>query len=245
MYVLVTIRYMGGNMDVKRKVIIAGAATLVLTAGASVATAAVMSSGPVDSSGVIHGCWSDKAINGSHVLVLQDAGTSCPNGTTAISWNQSGPQGPAGPPGPQGATGPAGPSGPPGPTGPPGSSAPVDIGTVTLNLDWSNLGSSTCTLSNLSGPSQSSLTVAPSIQNTPGIYGCLVSGFDSSTPTVFLTTTRWLKNPSGTNGPQEFPSGWSIALEAGQSPGSVLIGSNSYGNPPDVMQWNFMAYPHN
>jgi hypothetical protein len=29
--------------------------------------------------------------------VLQDAGTRCPKGTTAIAWNQ---QGPAGPPGP-------------------------------------------------------------------------------------------------------------------------------------------------
>jgi len=225
-----------------RKIVIVGV-TVLAVAGGGTAAAAVVSGSPVDSSGVIHGCWSDKAINGSHVLVLQDAGKSCPNGTTAISWNQSGPQGPAGLPGPQGATGPAGPSGPPGPTGPPGSSAPVDIGTVTLNLDWSNLGSSTCTLTNLSGPSQSSLTVAASIQNTPGIYGCLVSGFDSSIPIVFLTTTRSYQYSRGLT--TEYPAEWSIASEAGQSPGSILIGSNFYGNPPDVMQWNFMAYPHN
>ena len=78
-----------------RKVIIAGVGALVLIAGASAATAAVMSSGPVDSSGVIHGCYSNEAFNGSHVFVLQDAGTSCPRGTTAISWNEQGPAGPS------------------------------------------------------------------------------------------------------------------------------------------------------
>jgi hypothetical protein len=41
------------------------------------------------------------------VIVLQDANANCPRGTTAISWNQTGPAGPAGP---AGATGPAGPS---------------------------------------------------------------------------------------------------------------------------------------
>jgi len=48
-----------------------------------------MSSGPVDSSGVIHGCYTNTALNGSHVFVLQDAGTNCPRGTTPISWNQA------------------------------------------------------------------------------------------------------------------------------------------------------------
>ena len=91
-----------------RKVIIAGATALILTAGASAATAAVMSSGPVDSSGVIHGCWTTMAARDrSHVFMLQDAGTSCAKGTTAISWNMRGPTGPAGAVGPAGATGPS------------------------------------------------------------------------------------------------------------------------------------------
>lgn len=83
-------------MNMKRKVIIAGATALVLTAGASVATAAVISGGPVDSSGVIHGCYTNRALKGSHVFVLQDAGTSCPRGTTAVSWNEQGPAGTSG-----------------------------------------------------------------------------------------------------------------------------------------------------
>jgi hypothetical protein len=77
-----------------RKVIITGTAALILATGSGIAAAAVLSGGPVDSSGVIHGCYSSRALNGSHVLVLQDAGTACPSGTTAISWSQ----GPAGPP---------------------------------------------------------------------------------------------------------------------------------------------------
>jgi len=88
-----------------RKTAIVGAAVLILATGSAAAAAAVMAGGPVDSSGIIHGCWSNTAINGSHAFVLQDAGTNCPRGTTAISWDQAGPSGPAGPQGPPGVVG--------------------------------------------------------------------------------------------------------------------------------------------
>ena len=119
-----------------RRIVITGAAALALVAGGTAAGAAI-ASGPIDSQGVIHGCWTNAAINGTHVFVMQDAGTNCPKGTTAISWNQTGPQGPAGAAGRAGATGPAGPAGPvgntgpagpigaPGPTGPAGPAGPV------------------------------------------------------------------------------------------------------------------------
>jgi hypothetical protein len=119
-----------------RKMLVTGAVSVALVAGGTAAGAAI-ASGPVDSSGVIHGCWTNAAINGTHVFVLQDAGTNCPRGTTAISWNQTGPQGPAGPAGTVGAAGPAGPAGPigntgpagqagaPGPTGPAGPQGPI------------------------------------------------------------------------------------------------------------------------
>lgn len=100
-------------------ILISAGAGLVLLAGGTTAGAAI-AAGPVDGSGVIHGCWTNTAINGSHVFVLQDAGTTCPKGTTAISWNQQGPAGPAGPVGPAGAIGPQGPAGAPGPQGPKG-----------------------------------------------------------------------------------------------------------------------------
>ena len=131
---------------ISRNVIIAGATTLVLAAGTSIATAAVMSSAsPVDSSGVIHGCWTNAELNGSHVFVLQDSGTSCPKGTTAISWNQAGPAGPAGPQGPAGPTGATGATGPAGPgyeiypVYQPGSAQDVPPGqtaTVTATCNW-------------------------------------------------------------------------------------------------------------
>ena len=87
-----------------RTVLIGTGAVLGLgTDGIAYAAAA----GPV-SSGVIHGCYTTKASNGSHTLVLQDVGTTCPAGDTAIKWNQKGPAGPAGPTGPAGPQGPAG-----------------------------------------------------------------------------------------------------------------------------------------
>jgi Collagen triple helix repeat (20 copies) len=118
-----------------RRIMITGAAALALVFGGT-AAGATIAAGPVDGSGVIHGCWTSAAVNGTHVFVLQDTGTSCPKGTTAITWNQkgptgatgpAGPAGPAGPPGVQGdkgdtgAQGPSGHDGAPGPAGPAGT----------------------------------------------------------------------------------------------------------------------------
>jgi hypothetical protein len=93
-----------------RRIILTMASALALVAGGTAAGAAI-ASGPVDSSGVVHGCYTTNAIKGSHFFVLQDAGTSCPRGATAIMWNQQGAQGPQGSPGPQGVAGPQGPAG--------------------------------------------------------------------------------------------------------------------------------------
>ena len=107
-----------------------GAATLAgaLAMGGNAAVAAVASSGPVSSTGVVTACYTNAEVNGSHVVVLQDAGTTCPKGTMAVSWNQTGPAGPAGAAGATGATGPAGPAGPAGATGAvgaPGATGPA------------------------------------------------------------------------------------------------------------------------
>jgi len=63
-----------------------------------------------DGSGAIHGCYTDAS---PHVLRVIDTAKTpkCPAETTAINWNQTGPQGP------QGASGPQGPSGLGGVTG--------------------------------------------------------------------------------------------------------------------------------
>jgi hypothetical protein len=86
-----------------RSMLISIAAAMALIAGGTAAGAAI--AGPIDGSGVIHGCWTNAAFNGTHVFVLQDAGTTCPRATTAISWNQQGPAGPVGPAGPAGPAG--------------------------------------------------------------------------------------------------------------------------------------------
>src|SRR5215469_8240462 len=98
-----------------RTVLIGTGAALALVAGGTAAYA--VTAGPIDSSGVIHGCYTTAATNGSHKIVLQNVGTNCASGTTAIKWNQ---KGPAGPQGIQGAQGIQGPQGPPGPQGQPG-----------------------------------------------------------------------------------------------------------------------------
>jgi hypothetical protein len=95
---------------------VAGAAAVALVAGGTAAGAALASSpsGPIDSSGVVHGCYAPQGTKGGYLLELQKAGTGCPKGSTAISWSQKGPQGPTGATGARGATGATGPQGPAG-----------------------------------------------------------------------------------------------------------------------------------
>src|SRR5690349_15807715 len=51
----------GTMITIGPKVIVAGAATLALGAGTGIAAAAMMTSAsPVDSSGVLHGCWTNR-----------------------------------------------------------------------------------------------------------------------------------------------------------------------------------------
>jgi hypothetical protein len=58
-----------------------------------------------DAGGVIHGCY--KSSDGKLRVIDTEAGHTCGSGETAVSWNQTGPQGPTG------ATGPEGPAGEP------------------------------------------------------------------------------------------------------------------------------------
>lgn len=52
----------------------AGAGFVLLAAGTT--AGAAIAGGPVDGAGVIHGCWTNAAVNGTHVFVLQDAGSA-------------------------------------------------------------------------------------------------------------------------------------------------------------------------
>lgn len=191
-----------------RTVVIAGTTALVLAAGASLATAAVMSSaGPVDSSGVIHGCWTDHAVNGSHTFVLQNVGSRCPTGTTAISWNKSGP------PGPTGSPGPSGPSGPPGPSGAAGTVSsldqlngiPCDSGAGTTQLSYGDNGSVSITCATptptTTGSTSSSGSATASPDNTQATAQALPGMECGGSPAVVTGD-----NLAGTSGWWRFSS---------------------------------------
>jgi hypothetical protein len=75
-----------------RKVLIPVAAVLVVLAAAVAATAAIP-----DANGVIHGCRNLKS--GVLRVIDTDKGQTCSKDEAALTWNQTGPQGPAGPPG--------------------------------------------------------------------------------------------------------------------------------------------------
>jgi Collagen triple helix repeat (20 copies) len=119
----------------RRRSVIAAVVVVVVLGGSAAAYAATSS--PVDSSGVIHGCYSNVAVNGSHALVVQDTSSTCPNGTTALNWSQkgaTGATGPAGPKGDAGATGATGPAGSPGASGPAGPAGPSTAGPAGLDV---------------------------------------------------------------------------------------------------------------
>lgn len=90
--------------------------------------------------GVINGCY--KTQNGQ-LRLIDPAMDGCHPSETAISWSQTGPQGPKGDPGPQGPAGPAGAAGPPGPqgatgpqgpAGPQGPPGPTSVRTTGFNV---------------------------------------------------------------------------------------------------------------
>ena len=88
-----------------RIIIISAASGFVLLAAGATAGAAVAAvAGPVDSAGVIHACYANTTGNGQHAVLLENVGTPCPAGMTAISGTQQGPAGATGPQGPDGHT---------------------------------------------------------------------------------------------------------------------------------------------
>jgi hypothetical protein len=122
----------------RSRMVLATTGALLLTGGGT-ALGATLAASPQDTSGVIHGCWTTKAIDGgSHTFVLRNAGTTCPSGTTAISWNRVGPRGPQGVSGPQGPTGQTGGTGPTGAKGDTGAQGPAgsfsDIKTLHVQV---------------------------------------------------------------------------------------------------------------
>jgi len=101
----------------RRGILTAVAAGLaVLVVGGGVALATIPGSG-----GAISGCYSKK--DGT-LRVIDASSATCKTGEAALTWNQTGPQGPKGDPGPQG---PKGDQGPQGPQGPKGDMGPIGL----------------------------------------------------------------------------------------------------------------------
>lgn len=71
----------------------AGAALALVTVGTAAGAAIA---GPVDGSGVIHGCYD----SGGNVRIIDTSAPSCPKGWTSLNWSQQGPAGAMGPAGP-------------------------------------------------------------------------------------------------------------------------------------------------
>src|SRR5258708_37849336 len=78
--------------------ILIGITALVLTAGGAIAYASIPAP-----NGTIDGCYKTSG-PAQGALIIIDSTATCPSGTAALNWNQTGPQGPAGPapPGPRG-----------------------------------------------------------------------------------------------------------------------------------------------
>jgi hypothetical protein len=214
-----------------KSMVIAGGAALVLLAGGTAAGAAI-ASGPVDGSGVIHGCWTNTAINGSHAFILQDAGTACPNGTTAISWNQTGPQGPAGP---AGATGPAGPKGDAGPVGAPGPTGPAGPAGPVGNTGPPGTGATVATLA--SGDTNCS---AGGAQITDGSGDVAYACNGSQGPSGPIGPPG-PAGPQGPQGPQGPVTAYFAHLRTGGNLGSTLAPVAFIAPPSGPIQVNATA----
>lgn len=101
----------------RRRILTAAVAGLaLLVVGGGVALATIPGGG-----GAISGCYSKK--DGT-LRVIDASSATCKTGEAALTWNQTGPQGPKGDPGPQG---PKGDQGPQGPQGPKGDMGPIGL----------------------------------------------------------------------------------------------------------------------
>jgi collagen triple helix repeat protein len=224
-----------------RTVLLATGAAVALTIGGTTAYAAIATSGPVSSNGVVHGCFSTKAVHGSHTLVLQNAGTKCPKGTTAVSWNEkgqagatgrtgatgpagppgsAGATGPAGPPGSAGATGPAGPQGPAGATGPAGPQGPAGATGPAGPANLAALQGSPCTV----GGNASTLNV--SIDSTTGAVTMTCIPLVTISATVTGGSMTAIQISDSTNGSGNLcdssPTSCSFMTQSGDSVRVVL-----------------------
>jgi hypothetical protein len=226
-----------------RTTLISAGAGFVLLAGGTAAGAAI-TGGPVDASGVIHGCWTNAAINGTHVFVLQDAATTCPKGTTAISWNQ---QGPAGATGPQGPAGPAGAAGPPGPAGPQGpAGATGDKGDTGATGPTGDKGDTGATgpqgPPGPQGPAGQGMTSLDSLNGVPcdnGQGSTQLSYASAGTVTIQCATATASPSPSPSPTPSPTSTSPASATDLGTIPCASGLTTDGTGAPAPGAWYKF------
>jgi hypothetical protein len=81
------------NIKLRRVMVIALSATVLAGVGTAAAAAVIRNTTPV-SGGVVNACYKTTAAsNGSHSVLLENAGHACPSGYTDVTWNRTGPSG--------------------------------------------------------------------------------------------------------------------------------------------------------
>lgn len=183
-----------------KKTILAAAVSLGVSGGLAFGLANTFASASVPDSttGVITAC-----MNGDHAVRLIDAqaGATCNNGETQVTWNQSG------------ATGAQGPAGPAGPTGPAGASGAVANGyqIVTANSPYEEAAVT-------NAPYTMTATAnCPSGQSAVGGGYALVSSYDSYSLGQYdpnLGTSQFAYGPMVANGPTSGGNGWTVTMSA-------------------------------
>jgi hypothetical protein len=101
-----------------------------------------------DANGIIHACYK----RSSGTLRIIENAEQCRENETSLTWNQTGPQGPAGVVGPAGLQGPAGPQGQEGPPGPEGPQGPPGRSGQLTTLSGSGFVSIPCSNTNETAP---------------------------------------------------------------------------------------------
>lgn len=184
-------------MKPSRRLAATSAVALFMLGTAGVAVASIPSA-----NGVIHGCYAKAGLPvlsppAGTLRVIDSPSQKCTANEIALTWSQTGPQGPqgvAGPPGPQGVAGPKGDTGPAGPQGAKGDSGPAGPpGSATLTVDEVE------TVSNVDGLSDAlaEANCAPGYVATGG---------------GFRITDAFIVTSSGSNG----RNGWAVTVKTQQ-----------------------------
>ena len=200
---------------------------LTVTAGTGIAAASGVVTLPFSGGGTtISGCYSP----GGQLKVLTPGHATCPSGMTPISWNVTGPQGPAGP---QGPTGPQGPQGPAGVNAAAGESCSSGEFVTGFSASGDVVCASPTTTTTASAcPANSHLT----FQVTGSPAGALAGlqywpgGTETQAVTGYPNCTVTVQEPAGVINDAPGTNGWSVVSWTGFTSASGVVQLPSCGS---------------